>query len=100
MNASCPACGYLFPRSSRGRLLGGLWTPRTAACPSCGARVQWVKFFWRLQLAGGLLLIPALFRSVPGFFRLTFLGASATLVVIAIIKLRLQRELPVDSSDS
>lgn len=100
MNARCPSCDYLFPRSSRGRSLGGLWTPRTATCPSCGARVHWHLLFWRLQILGAVLLVPALLRSLPGPVRLGFAGASIALVLIAMTNLRLERTSSIDRTGS
>ena len=89
MNARCPECDHLFPRESRGRLLGGLWTPRQAACPSCGVLLQWNLFYWRCQILGGLLIVPALFRSLPGSTRLVFLSLAILLVLFATVNLYL-----------
>ena len=100
MNSQCPSCSHQFPRSSRGKELGGLWNPRVVACPSCGTRVQWVPLYWRMQLLGALFLGPAMFRGFSGSTRLICLGISLSLVAVAMVMLRLRRVEEDDSQSS
>lgn len=70
VKCKCPKCLHPFPRKERGRELGGLWTPRVAACPSCGVQLRWRPWPWRLQFLAALLIIPAVLRPTPAPIRI------------------------------
>ncbi len=92
MKAECPDCARPFDRRERARLFGGgLWQPRTADCPQCGATLRWKPAAWRMQLVGALSVVLAIPRILPGEARAALAAAGIFAVLFAVATLRLER---------